>query len=192
MRRERVARYLFDHRQQARRVMTYYYLFDQLYAADTEAFDREVLQTLHIKWQGMIDWPPQTAWEEFDGASKAHIYGMFPGYFLSARVLGVRLEGPVWTKRLIIEPRLGGLTSAEGIVVTEHGPVPVTWKSERGKLSFRVEIPAGVTATLRVPKAGSNARLLLDGELVSGGGSGRYFVVETRPGVHTGVATSDE
>jgi alpha-L-rhamnosidase len=127
-RRERVFGYLLANHNQAEKIMTFYYLFAQLYQADTDAFDREILQILRTKWKGMIDWPWQTTWEEFNGASKAHIYGMFPDYFLSSYVLGVRLDGPVWSKRILIEPRLGDLTSAEGVVVTERGPVPVSRK----------------------------------------------------------------
>ena len=167
--------------------MTFYYLFKQLYAADTDAFGREVVQTLRTKWQAMIDWPPQTTWEFFGGGSKAHIYGMFPVYYPSSYVLGLRLDMPVRSKHLLIEPRLGVLTSAEGVVVTQHGRVPVAWEAEVGKLSFHVEIPAGVTAALHVPKSGSNTQLQLDGAPVNDGGPGRYFSVELRPGVHTGA-----
>lgn len=137
-RRERVARYLFANRGQAQRVMTFYYLFRQQYGADSAAFDREILDTMRRNWHEMIEWPWQTTWEDFEGWSKAHIYGMFPGYHLSAYVLGVRLDGPAQSKRLVIEPRLGDLSLAEGSVVTEFGPVPVEWKVEAKRLSFRV------------------------------------------------------
>jgi alpha-L-rhamnosidase len=43
----------------------------------------------------MSEGPWQAMWEEFAGGSKAHVYGMFPAYFLSAYVLGVRIDGPV-------------------------------------------------------------------------------------------------
>jgi hypothetical protein len=48
------------------------------------------------------------------GGSKAHIYGMFPGYFLSAYVLGVRRDAPVADKTIMIEPHLGDLAEATG------------------------------------------------------------------------------
>ena len=165
--------------------MSFYYLFRQLYLADTAAFDQEILQALRSKWQGMIEWPWQTTWEEFNGGSKAHIYGMFPGYFLSAYVLGVRPDGPVWNRRLLIEPRLGDLTAAEGVVVTEYGPVPVSWKTGQGKLTFRVQVPDGLKATLRIPQMGSGARLMLDHQ-AAGKPEGRYLVAEAGAGVHEG------
>ncbi len=188
-RRERVTRYLFANRNQADRIMMFYYLFRQMYEANTPAFDQEVLGALRKKWKGMANWPWQTSWEEFNGASKAHIYGMFPGYYLSSYVLGVRLDGPVWNKRLLIEPRLGDLTSAEGVVVTEHGPVPVSWKAETGKLTFRFEVPAGVKAALHVPQMGENARLVLDGKKGVGKVQGRYFVADVGSGLHQGIVT---
>ena len=42
----------------------------------------------------MLKAPWQCSWEEFNGGSKAHIYGMFPGCFLSTHVLGVRRDAP--------------------------------------------------------------------------------------------------
>lgn len=191
-RRERVTRYLFAHREQAERLMTFYYLFLLQYQDDTPAFDREILHTMREWWKGMIEWPWQTTWEEFainNEGSKAHIYGMFPGYFLSAYVLGVRLISPVANKRLLIEPRLGDLSFAEGAVVTEYGPVPVSWNLDGAQLTFRVEIPRGVKATLRVPQTGANARLTLDGKAGAGTSEGRYFEAEVTEGVHQGAVT---
>ena len=62
----------------------------------------------------MADWPWQTAWEEFDGGSKAHIYGMFPGYFLSAYVLGVRLGWPGLDEALAHRAAAGRSDLGEG------------------------------------------------------------------------------
>ena len=77
-----VVRYLLAHRQQANRIMMFYYLYKQLYALDDPALDTEVLQSLRAKWQGMIAWPWQTTWEEFNGASQGahlwHVPGLFP------------------------------------------------------------------------------------------------------------------
>ena len=156
-RRARVTQYLLANRKQASRVMTFYYLFKQLYAQQDAALDREVLNALRSKWQGMAETGWKTSWEEIGGGSKAHIYGSFAGYFLSAYVLGVRPNGPVWNRRLLVEPRLGDLASAAGTVVTEYGPVPVSWKVGPGRLDFQITIPAGVTATVEPPPIGREA-----------------------------------
>lgn len=181
-----VKRYLFANRQQADRVMTFYYLFNQMYRADDPAYDREILQTMRTKWKQMVDWEWETSWEEFDGGSKAHIYGMFPAYHLSSYVLGVRRDKPAENMHLLIEPRLGDLTSAEGIVVTEFGPVPVSWKYASGELAFRVEIPAGTTALLRVPQLGGDAQLTLNGRQDAGRIEGRWLVTTLSAGVSEG------
>jgi hypothetical protein len=155
-----VLKYLLAHRTEANDVMQFYYLFGQLYQADDPVLDREVLDTFRTKWKPMTDWG--TSWEAFSGGSKAHCYGMFPGYFLSSCVLGVRPDGPAIKKHLLINPRLGDLTSAEGTVITEWGPVPVSWKTASDHLDFDFEIPAEVSATLRLPSYEGKATLMLD------------------------------
>jgi alpha-L-rhamnosidase len=159
-RRASVSQYLLAHRSQSNDLMQYYYLFNQLYQEDDAALDREVLHTIRTKWKPMAEWG--TSWEAFDGGSKAHCYGMFPGYFLSAYVLGVRLDGPVANKHLLIDPRLGDLTAAEGTVVTEFGPVPISWKNSSDRLEFEFQVPDGASATLRLPSYGGKATLVLD------------------------------
>ena len=94
-RREQVTKYLLSQPDPNPRIMFYYYYWKQLYAADQASLDENVLDTMRQKWKDMAVWPWQTSWEEFRGGSKAHIYGMLPGYFLSSYVLGVRLDGPV-------------------------------------------------------------------------------------------------
>ena len=182
-RRARVTDYLLKNRAQANRTMTFYYLTKQMYQADTDVFDREILATFRTRWKGQAESGWQTTWEEFNGASKAHCYGMFPGYFLSAYVLGVRPDLPAFQKRILIEPHLGDLTSAEGSVVTEFGLVPIAWKCSEGALTFSFEVPAGAKAVLRLP-VGS---LILDGKPESGKLDGPRIVTEIGPGKHQGA-----
>ena len=114
----------------------YYWVFSQLYEADTDTQDREALSEIRRRWTPMVLYQQDagTLSESFtdekgEGASEScHNYGATPAYFLSSYVLGVRMAGSVMEKRLLIEPRLGDLTFAEGIVVTEFGPIPVSWK----------------------------------------------------------------
>ena len=184
----RVRDFLLRHRRDAERIMTFYYLFKQLYAADTPELDRAVLDTLRTKWAAMTASPWQASWEEFAGASKAHIYGMFPGYFLSACVLGVRPEMPAARRHLVFEPRPADLTQADGVVVTEFGPVPVAWEVQTGRFAFQLEVPAGTTATLRVPAPAAGARLELDGRIVAARRDGRFLVTDVTGGSHRGAA----
>ena len=189
VRRARVTQYLLAHRQQAARVMTFYYLFKQLYAQQDAALDKEVLDTIRVRWRDMATTGWKTSWEEFDGASKAHIYGSFPGYFLSAYVLGVRLDGPVQKKSLLIEPRLGGLTQATGTIVTEFGPVPVSWKQTGARWDFSVEVPVGVKTRLRLPVGTGKVTVTLDGKSVSSRAAraGRWLEIRLNGGAHRGT-----
>jgi alpha-L-rhamnosidase len=185
-RRASVVRYLLANRQQADRIMMFYYLDKQLYALDDPALDTEVLQSLRAKWQGMIAWPWQTTWEEFDGASKAHIYGMFPGYFLSANVLGVRRDSPISEKTIVIEPHLGDLTRAEGTVVTEFGPVAVSWTRDGDQLRFKLTVPPNTKCVLRLPARAGHDSILLNGRSVDATRQGARLAVLLAPGPQQG------
>jgi alpha-L-rhamnosidase len=180
-RQEEVRKYLMAHFDPNPRIMYDYYYWKQLYAVNQRDLDKQILDTMRTKWRGMANWPWQTTWEEFQGGSQAHCYGMFPGYFLSAYVLGVRPDGPAADKHLLIDPRLGDLASAEGTVVTEFGPVPVSWKMSADHLDFECTVPDGVTASLRLPAFDGKASLVLDGRPAA---STR---VEVKAGLHRGT-----
>ncbi|MCX5757813.1 MAG: hypothetical protein NTU83_04775 [Candidatus Hydrogenedentes bacterium] len=92
-----------------------------------------------------------TVFEGFGGPSFCHNAGASAAYCLSAYVLGVRREGPVSEKRIIVDPRPGDLEYARGIVVTELGPVDIAWKRNAKTFALDVTIPKGATATLRLP-----------------------------------------
>ena len=158
-RRQRVIEYLLANRGDYRAVMPYYYLFHFLYNQNTAQTDLDVLNLVRDKWKAMSEWPWQTTWEDTKGGSKAHAYGMVPAYYLSSYVLGVRRDVPVSEKKLCIDPRMGDLSLAEGKVCTEFGVVDVSWKRDGDKLIFAFNVPAGVTADLRLRGPGQ-----LDGE----------------------------
>ena len=137
----------------------FYWVFNELYRMDTPATDAEALNEMRRRWKYMVELQQDagTLSEKFvfadgSGASEScHNYGSMPAWFLSSYVLGVRRDGPVWEKRLLIEPRLADLTSAEGIVATEFGPVGVSWKREHDVLRAELHIPDDTQTTLRIP-----------------------------------------
>jgi hypothetical protein len=183
-----VTKYLLSEPDPNARMMFYYYYFKQLYNQNQPDLDQRVLDMIRAKFKPMADWPWQTTWEEFSGGSKAHCYGMYPAYFLSAFVLGVRPAGPAASKHLLIDPRLGDLSNAEGTVVTEFGPVPVSWKRSADHLDFAFQLPDGVSATLRVPPQIGKAGLKLDGTQIPASISDASVVsVEVKSGSHKGV-----
>jgi alpha-L-rhamnosidase len=145
------------------------------------------LQEMRRRWGQMVRESDDTGtlWEMFNGSESCHNYGAVPAYFLSSYVLGVRLDGPVWNKRLVIEPRLGELAHAEGVVVTELGPLSVSWRRHGMDLSFRFEVPKGARAMLRIPEA-AGPTLTLDGRQARAAMQGRHATLVLKPGVHEG------
>ncbi len=166
-------------------IMTAYYIFKQLYALDQTVYDQQVLDLLRTRWKAMVASPWVCSWEGFTGGSHAHIYGMYPGYFLSAYVLGVRRDAPVADRKLLIEPHLGDLQNAEGTVVTEFGPIPVSWQRGNGHLNFTVTAPPNVETTLALPTS-SGEDTEIDGKPVTGEIAGARQLVVLSPGAHQG------
>lgn len=131
--------------------MTYYYSFKQMYAENNNNTDEKILDMIRERWKPMLDYDWQTSWEHyFEEGSKVHVYSIFPAYFFSSYVLGVRPDGPVWTKKVLIDPRLGALNYASGSVITEFGKVVVSWTRTTNAMKFNIDIPKGVTATLKL------------------------------------------
>jgi len=168
-----------------RHVMIYYYLAKQLYGMDKPVYDKQVLDIFRKNWGMMVDSPCQCSWEVFGGgSSKAHIYGMYPGYFLSAYVLGVRRDAPVSSKQLRIEPHLGDLSRAQGTVITEYGPVPIAWTKTGVELKLTITIPTGINTTLSLPYRAGHESIRLDGKEVTGTPHGNRLEIPLSAGVH--------
>jgi hypothetical protein len=195
--------YLMAHAGELNNPYTHFFLFEQLYRIDSDERDIDVLRIIRRRWATMLaKRDPGTLIEKFEfgkGASSCHNFGSVPAYFLSAFVLGVRTDGPVWKKRIIIQPRLGDLKLAEGIVVTEHGPVPVSWKKadDRKTLDFAFEIPAGVRANVSIPIFSRKPTLAVNGDILVNEGAAednvatgpRFVTIEAGPGKYSGKVT---
>ena len=171
--------------------VVYFWVFSQLYRMDSENLDREAIGEMRRRWTSMVNFMQDagTLCESFtdekgEGASEScHNYGSVPAYFLSTNVLGVQMEGAVWEKELLIEPRLGDLTFAEGVVVTPHGAVQVSWKkSSDGKaLYYKITIPKGIHATLHLPRLSDKATLTMNRKvLMKEGKPGNGITIEGR------------
>jgi hypothetical protein len=154
----------------------YYWIFNELYQIDSKATDQEAINEMRRRWTPMVVYQPDagTLSESFTdekggGANEScHNYGATPAYFLSSYVLGVRRDAPVWKKEIVIEPRLADLSFAEGTVVTEFGPVSVSWKkAENGKkLWFSYSVPKGIRIKIHLPKIADNASVELNGRSI--------------------------
>jgi alpha-L-rhamnosidase len=161
-----VRKWVLHHLDEVRGVMSHYYLFQMLYGMEDKTQDEMVLQRMRSQWKNQVDSEWQTSWEELEngGGSKVHIYGLHPGYFLTAFVLGARREGPVERRAILVEPRFSGLDWAKGICVTEFGPVAMEWTRNAGRLSeITCVIPTNVQATLRLSMQEENGILEING-----------------------------
>jgi alpha-L-rhamnosidase len=160
--------------------VSHYWAFDVLYGLDTAAGDAEVLARMRGQWGNMVvnGGDAGTAWETFFRSESTHNYGAVPVWFLSSRVLGVRLpRGPASQRALVLEPHLAGLADAAGTVVTVLGPATVAWAVGAGNvLAFTLALPPGLAyATLRVPDADAGT-LVLQGAPAPAALIGRYAV----------------
>jgi hypothetical protein len=195
--------YLMAHAGELNNPYTHFFLFEQLYTMDSDDRDVDALRIMRQRWATMLaNQDPGTLIEKFEfgkGGSSCHNFGSVPAYFLSAFVLGVRTDGPVWKKRIIVEPRLGDLKFAEGTVVTEHSPVPVSWKrTGDGKtLDFAFEIPADIKAKVSIPIFSTKPTLVVNGDILVSEGAAednvsigpRFVTIEAGPGKYSGHVT---
>lgn len=185
--------YLVNHRDQVKTPYSYSLLFDVLYRADTPELDIIALKDMRERWASTLARKDlDTVFEGFGGASYCHNIGATPAYYMSAYVLGVRREGMVTDKSIIIEPHLGDLTLAEGTVVTELGPVHVAWERtpKTGSLRFMFQVPEGAKAELALPAVKPGLHVTLDGNAVAEDGitkRGNRVVMVVGAGHHTGT-----
>jgi alpha-L-rhamnosidase len=192
-----VRNWILAHLDQVEGPMSHYYLFHALYRMQTEAQDQEVVARIKTGWKDQVASPWQTAWEDLShtGGSKVHMYGIVPGYFLTAFILGARRMGPVTDRTILIEPRCGNLTSAEGIAVTEFGPVKMKWsKASDDGISIECDLPPKTKTTLRLYRFGNNERIVIDQQPHQAVVRGSFLEVPLLPGSHmiqyTGSRTS--
>lgn len=183
-----VRKWVLEHLEEVRQPMSHYYLFQMMYDMDDAQLDAQIVELLRERWKNHVESEWQTTWEELEsqGGSKIHIYGMLPGYFLTAYVLGARRIGRIQSRQLLIEPRFSGLGWAKGVCVTEFGPVAMEWNMDSKKRPAIVcTIPEGVNATLRIRSLNESDRLEIDSKVVACDHINGRIEAELRPGRHT-------
>jgi hypothetical protein len=183
----RVRSWLLAHLDQVTGPMSHYYLFHALLQMEEQKQDMLALDRMRTGWKLQVGCPWQTTWEELvdGGGSKAHMYGMSPGYFLTAFTLGARRVGPVSSRSILIEPRCADLAWACGIAVTEFGPVEINWsKGADGALSIECSAPPDTAATLRLYKQGRYESVSIDHQTRNALSKGNFIEVQLTPGKH--------
>jgi hypothetical protein len=109
------------------------------------------------------------------------------------------LDGPAQHKSLLIEPRPGDLTDASGTVVTEFGPVTVSWKKAMDRWDYAADtsnLPHDIKTNLRLPIGLAKFTADLDDKALPAGGGGvvhpgRWLDVPLTPGKHRGFWKTD-
>lgn len=168
--------------------MSHYYLFRALYGMEEEAHDAKVLDCMRKGWKAQVDSPWQTTWEDLTdtGGSKAHMYGMAPGSFLTTHALGVRRVGLVADRSIAIEPRCGDLSWAKGIAVTEFGPVPMKWaKGADGAVTLEFKLPGNAAGRLRLYAREGKDEIAINGRRQKARVKGRFVEVNLEAGEHS-------
>lgn len=93
-------------------------------------------------------------------SSRCHPYGTGPAFVSHDYILGVQPLAPGY-RELLIRPRALGLTQASGRVPTPAGDVVVQWRHSPTRWEVAVELPAGVVATVELPRQGWNRETLM-------------------------------
>ena len=92
----------------------------------------------------------------------------------------------MWKKSIVVEPRPGNLVSAHGVVVTEFGPVPVSWtRTGEGAMSVEFTAPSETTTVVRLPAGTGRHSLLVDGKVQEAKFEGPYLTLSLSAGRHT-------
>ncbi len=186
---DRVKNYLINHYSELKNPYSHMMLFDELYKYDQDSLDAKVLDIIRIRWQSMVNRvSPGTSTEAFETKGYlCHPFGLVPAYSLPSYVLGVRKPEPLWEKTILVEPRLGNLTYAKGVGLTELGPVPVEWKKDgENSLKFSFEIPENTKAVIRLPNQGELNRIILNGMPVEFTIDGRFLEFRVKSGIYKG------
>jgi alpha-L-rhamnosidase len=122
-------------------------------------------------WRYMIDRGATTIWERWDGWSAErgfqsawmnsfnHYALGSVGEWLYRFVLGIDQEpGTAGFGRLLLRPHPGGsLDRAAGSYRSVRGTVRAGWERSGGRLTYRVELPANVRASVHVPSSDAAA-----------------------------------
>jgi alpha-L-rhamnosidase len=186
---------LGNYLQASKSLMTYthFWLFEFLYAQDTGEWDKKAQDIMKLRYSKF--YAPEnvgfTVAEGFGGKRPFHNFGSSAAYFMSAHILGVKVNLPVSSNLLIIKPQLGYLTFAEGTVVTEHGLVDVKWEkaTEGGQLKFETTIPQGKRAKVYLPVNQNGQILIINGKQQAYTREGNRIVFELDGGNHIGEVT---
>ncbi len=160
------------------------YLLEALFLAGKDEYALQLMTAPGRRsWPHMIELGSTMTLEAWDAQFKPnltwnHAWGAAPANLLSRFVLGVRSLQP-GSRKILIAPQSGKLPWVRGKVPTARGPVLVKVENA-GHFKLAVNIPAGTTARIALPRA-SGAQVSLDGKTVSASAEGSFLIVDDVP-----------
>jgi len=167
------------------------YLVEALFNAGDEDTALGLLTTNGPRgWLNMINLGSTLTTEAWNFEDKPnmdwnHAWGAAPGNLIPRFVLGLRPLAAGFD-HILVQPQLGTLAYAQGVVPTLRGPVSISASNAPGGFQLRLNIPGNVTATVMLPAAGvTNSTALLDGSICSGTLSNSWLILtNVRAGEH--------
>lgn len=122
----------------------YHFVFQALEKTDLfETFGYDLLATWSRLDSGSSTWRENWDWGDF-----SHAWGGTPTIQLIRQTLGIRPTKP-GCQRLLLAPKSGPLTFAEGTFPTPGGDVFFRWEKSSSGLDVNLRLPPGVEATLK-------------------------------------------
>ena len=104
-------------------------------------------------WERWDGWTPEKGFQDPGMNSFAHYSFGAVGRWMFQTVAGIDMAEPGFG-RLVIRPQpADGLSWAKAAYRSIHGRIATAWRTESGKLTLAVTIPANTTATVHLPIA---------------------------------------
>ncbi len=147
-----------------------FYVLGALYKLGYEDIAEDFIRRY---WSPMIFKYDDTAWENFDDGTDgggqgtlSHAWSGGPTYYLSTRVLGVRLgyPDPVDYDKIVIAPQADNIEWAEGTVPHPKGLVKVSWKVDNDKLFLDYQLPESIECEVKPRGRLSELELWVNGK----------------------------
>ncbi|MFH1378082.1 MAG: alpha-L-rhamnosidase C-terminal domain-containing protein [Planctomycetota bacterium] len=166
------------------------YLLEALYLAGQDEMALSMMMSVSERsWYNMIRVGSTITTEAWDMRFKQnqdwnHAWGAAPANIISRYVLGVRPLAPGFSK-VIIQPRLVGLSFVSATVPTIRGPIRIQYALKDGGGHMEVDIPGNMDVTVSLPwRFGSD--VLLDGKSIHAPYINGHPIIPTlSPGRHT-------
>ena len=121
---------------------TLYFKYYLNQALNKAGYGNDYLNWLDI-WKKNIEWG-MTTWGEWDDLntvrSDCHAWGSSPNIEFYRIVLGIDTDAPGFNK-VKIEPHLGLLTNASGIIPHPNGSIKTSYVLQNGKWNVEISLP---------------------------------------------------